>query len=324
MRPRVFISSTHYDLKYLRASLQGLVESLGFEAVVSERNAITYSPESPLDESCYRAAATADIFVLIIGGRYGSPSSKHAGADHRDFNVIYESVTRGEYEAATQNMVPCYILIEGNVHADYDIFSLNPKAKRLKYPHVDSINIFHFIADILGRSINNPVCKFFSFSDIEVFLREQWAGLFQELLRARVQSRQLTTLSAQISALSKLNETLKAYAEALLQQVKPTESRKLIRQEEAKLRDVEAFTDFVTDADWHELSRISGRSLESLFLHVKDAGSLEEFLRLAFGDSAQSTAIQRERVNEVELIAKIEGLRKRLGLRGWMPDSSSS
>ena len=35
-RPRVFISSTFYDLQHIRTSLEGFVERLGFEAVLSD------------------------------------------------------------------------------------------------------------------------------------------------------------------------------------------------------------------------------------------------------------------------------------------------
>jgi hypothetical protein len=39
-RPRIFISSTYYDLKYIRASLDLFIESLGFEPVLSEKGDI--------------------------------------------------------------------------------------------------------------------------------------------------------------------------------------------------------------------------------------------------------------------------------------------
>jgi hypothetical protein len=32
-KPRVFVSSTYYDLKHIRASLELFIESLGFEAI---------------------------------------------------------------------------------------------------------------------------------------------------------------------------------------------------------------------------------------------------------------------------------------------------
>lgn len=67
-KPRIFISSTYYDLKHLRSSLENFIESLGFEPVLSEKGDIAYVPDMPIDESCYREARSADVFVLIIGG----------------------------------------------------------------------------------------------------------------------------------------------------------------------------------------------------------------------------------------------------------------
>ncbi|MDD2778201.1 MAG: DUF4062 domain-containing protein, partial [Methanocellales archaeon] len=75
-KPKVFVSSTYYDLKHLRSSLENFIESLGFEAILSEKGNIAFTPDIPLDESCYREAGNADIFVIIIGGRYGSEASR--------------------------------------------------------------------------------------------------------------------------------------------------------------------------------------------------------------------------------------------------------
>ena len=68
-RPRVFISSTYYDLRHIRASLDVFVRSLGFDTVLSEKGDIAYTPDRPLDESCYQEVESSDIFVMIIGGR---------------------------------------------------------------------------------------------------------------------------------------------------------------------------------------------------------------------------------------------------------------
>ena len=88
-KPRVFVSSTYYDLKYIRASLAEFIESLGFEAILHERGAIPYLPNIDLDESCRIELQNADIVILIIGGRYGSPSSRSTGAPAPG---VYESV----------------------------------------------------------------------------------------------------------------------------------------------------------------------------------------------------------------------------------------
>lgn len=68
--PRIFVSSTYYDLKRIRASLDLFIDSLGYDPVLSEKGDIAYTHDRPLDESCYREAENSDIFVLIVGGRY--------------------------------------------------------------------------------------------------------------------------------------------------------------------------------------------------------------------------------------------------------------
>ncbi|MBW2570128.1 MAG: DUF4062 domain-containing protein [Deltaproteobacteria bacterium] len=49
-KPRIFVSSTYYDLKHIRAPLEIFIESLGYESILSEKGDIAYSPEQPLDE----------------------------------------------------------------------------------------------------------------------------------------------------------------------------------------------------------------------------------------------------------------------------------
>ena len=60
-RPRIFVSSTYYDLKYIRSSLELFIESLGFEPVLSEKGDVPYTPYQALDESHYRESASADL-----------------------------------------------------------------------------------------------------------------------------------------------------------------------------------------------------------------------------------------------------------------------
>ena len=74
-KPRIFVSSTYYDLKHLRSSLEDFIESLGYEPILSEKGDISFTPDTPLDDSCYREARNADIFILIIGGRYGTEAT---------------------------------------------------------------------------------------------------------------------------------------------------------------------------------------------------------------------------------------------------------
>src|SRR5262245_33469890 len=106
-QPRVFISSTYYDLKYVRSSLEQFIASLGFNPVLSERGSIAYSHDQALDESCYREVQSSDIYVLIIGGRYGSEASSSKGRE-REISGKFESVTKMEYRAAVERDLPIY------------------------------------------------------------------------------------------------------------------------------------------------------------------------------------------------------------------------
>jgi hypothetical protein len=84
-RPRIFVSSTYYDLRHIRSSLELFIESLGYDSILSEKGDIAYLHDTPLDESCYREAASSDMLILIIGGRYGSEKSGGENKNRDDF-----------------------------------------------------------------------------------------------------------------------------------------------------------------------------------------------------------------------------------------------
>lgn len=104
-KPRIFISSTYYDLRHVRASLETFVLSLGYEPILSEKGDIAYTPDIPLDESCYREAAGADILVLIIGGRYGSERSESRSELPRSFFERYDSITKQKIGCGSNGLV---------------------------------------------------------------------------------------------------------------------------------------------------------------------------------------------------------------------------
>lgn len=236
-RPRVFVSSTFYDLKHIRASLEVFIESLGFDAVLFEKGDISFHPDVPLDDSCYREAANADIFVLIVGGRYGSVTS-NPPLSSADPSEIYQSITRKEFETAQLKDVPTFILVDSAVSAEYQTYLCNKDNKDIVYAHVDSIGVFCLLDAIFKRKRNNPVFNFDRATQIEFWLREQWAGLFRELLQSRSQQRQLSALNAQVAELKSINDTLKTYLETVLSKVNPDNSNQIIRNEEDKLKKI--------------------------------------------------------------------------------------
>jgi hypothetical protein len=132
-----------------------------------------------------------------------------------------------------------YVLIEASVYSEYQTYLRNKDKKDISYAHVDSANVFRLIEDILAKPRNNPMHTFERFSDIEAWLREQWAGFFRELLQKQSQQQQLTALNAQVSDLRAINETLRKYLEAVMQGIKPADSKGLIESEKRRLQELE-------------------------------------------------------------------------------------
>jgi len=278
-KPRVFVSSTYYDLKHVRSSLDLFVESLGFEPILSEKGNIAYTPDSPLDESCYREAASADIFVLIIGGRYGSEASGKEKAPNRAFFERYESITKKEYQSASDRDIPVYVLVESSVYSEYQTYLRNKEKKDITYAHVDSANVFRLIEDILAKPRNNPTHTFERFSDIEAWLREQWAGFFRELLQKQSQQQQLSALGAQVSDLRAINETLRKYLEAVMQGIKPADSNRLIESEKRRLQELER-KQKIKENRWCEfVTRRNSMSFEEFLDAMTNATSFSDFAK---------------------------------------------
>jgi hypothetical protein len=236
-RPRVFVSSTYYDLKHIRASLENFIESLGFDAILSERGNIPYDPSLPPDESCYREVENADLFVLVIGGRYGSETSETKTDDPKTFYDRYESITKTEFAHAIEKDIPVYILIDRAVYAEYRTFLRNKTNTGINYVHADSVNVFLLIEGILAKRRNNPFQQFDRYSDIESWLREQWAGRFRDFLNSNSNQTQLASLAEQVRCLTEISTTLKTYIEQVVTTIAPERAKELIASEEKRLKE---------------------------------------------------------------------------------------
>lgn len=314
--PRIFISSTYYDLKHLRSSLDLFIESLGYESILSEKGDIAYTPDTPLDESCYREATNADIFCLIIGGRYGSESS---GGEKRKkgFFERYDSITKKEYEEAVKKDIPTYILIENSVYSEYHTYLRNKDSKDVQYAHVDSANIFKLIEDILARPKNNPIKTFEKFADIEAWLREQWAGLFRELLHRMSNQQQIGTLSSQVDDLKEINNTLKRYLENVMSKVSPDDSAELIKFEEDRLEE-RGRNKNLLENDWTaHIVKTYQVGLEEYIVAMEEAKSFDEFAQIIGNASPKDDAedeIQHTLAEYSEARTDFNKARKILGL----------
>lgn len=189
--PRVFISSTCYDLKYIRENLKYFIKTLGYEPVLSEEGAVYYDPTLGTQDSCLREIPSCQMFVLIIGGRFGET-----------YKETKDSITNNEYREAAKSQIPVFAIVDDSVLSEYFVYQKNksnPKidVKQIDYPSVDSTKIFNFIDEVRTNSVNNALNRFSDFANIESYLRQQWAGMmFSFLTRQNEDRRVADTLSA--------------------------------------------------------------------------------------------------------------------------------
>lgn len=238
-KPRVFISSTYYDLKHIRNSLEAFIDTLGYDAVLFESGDIPFQHDQPIDESCYGEIQNCHMLVLIIGGRYGSPTSDARKLKAKDLDAAYErynSITRKEYETARDRDIPIFIFVEKNVMAEYQTYKDNRDNAFIKYAHVDSVNIYRLLDDILSQRRNNFIRDFEKFDDISTWLRDQWSGLFADFLTRQSTVTSLKDLSAQVAELSGVSTVLKEYTESMMRKIQPENFQAIISEQSRKLR----------------------------------------------------------------------------------------
>lgn len=169
--PSVFVSSTCYDLAQVRNDLRIFLESMGMIPVLSEFNSFPVDPNLDAIGNCVSSVKDrADIFVLVVGGRYGS---------HTETG---KSVTNLEYLEAKSKGVPRYVFVQKQILTTLPVWQKNKTADFSGI--VDSPKLFEFVESLCDPK-ENWIFPFDSAQDITDTLRKQFAFLFVEALSLR-------------------------------------------------------------------------------------------------------------------------------------------
>lgn len=166
--PSIFVSSTCFDLGQIRRDMKECIENLGHDAILSEYDTFPIDPVESTIESCLRAVENrADIFVLIIGGRYGS------------LNEEGKSITNLEYLKARSMGIPIYVFVQQNILSILPVWKDNRSGDFTKI--VDSPKLFEFVESIMSVD-SRWIHSFNGAQDIVQTLKRQLAYLFSEAL----------------------------------------------------------------------------------------------------------------------------------------------
>lgn len=193
-KPRIFISSTYFDLRVVRADLERFIKEIGYEPVLFERGHIPYGKEEALEEYCYREISTCDILVAIIGGKFGTQS-----------NDEKNSITQKELRTAIEQGKQVYIFVERAVYAEYRTYQINKDVNGFKPAAVNDPRIYSFLEEVYALPAGNPIESFEISDDITRYLREQWAGLFQRLMQEKSRQKEINIIENLKSTASTLN-----------------------------------------------------------------------------------------------------------------------
>lgn len=256
--PRVFISSTCYDLSEVRDSLISFFQNFGFECILSERGDVFYHPDLHTHDSCIGEISNCQIFVLIIGGRFGGAYKKER-----------RSITNAEYAAARNLDIPTFTFIKQDVLNDHNVWQKNKKkvfSDEIEYPSLEkqehAKDIFEFIDTVrLGGEGNS----FFGFSlakDIHEKLRKQLAGMFFDFLTNRKISKQIENTNRSIADLSAASSKIEELVKQIYRQVDTNNAEKSILDINAE-SDAEEF-----------FLRISSRISKKRFIHPRQIPQL--------------------------------------------------
>ncbi len=217
--PKVFISSTCYDLMQIRDSLFEFVKEYYYEPVLSDKGDVFYHPDLHTHESCINEIENCQLFILIIGGRFGGKYKYDAT----------KSITNAEYEAAKVKNIPVFTFIKREVYEDHRLYQRNKKNKevvdKIEFPSIENQeyakDIFEFINNVRQANVNNGFFPFEFVNEIKNNLGKQWAGLMYDFLNQRLKYKDQKIVSQTLDNLTFINKKTEEIVENIYKQLMP-------------------------------------------------------------------------------------------------------
>ncbi|MEI7911225.1 MAG: DUF4062 domain-containing protein [Verrucomicrobiota bacterium] len=174
-KPRIFLSSTCFDLNDVRSSLSTFLTGYGFEVLNSQDTKVFgVNPGTHSHTACLDEVENSDYLVLIVGGRAGSPYVRSLA-----------TITNEEFNRAQQLKIPVIAFVRRSVFESMNLYKKNPQGDFRGI--VDNVKVFHFIDYISSGHESNWIHPFDNGEDIVAIVKAQFAHYllnYSKLLRA--------------------------------------------------------------------------------------------------------------------------------------------
>ncbi|MDP2225493.1 DUF4062 domain-containing protein [Nitrosomonas sp.] len=256
--PRVFLSSTCYDLANVRDTVRGFIETFGLEPCLSDHGDVFYHPDLHTHESCVNEIGNCDLFILVIGGKFGGTYV----SDPK------KSIVNAEYAAARELNIPVFTFVKRDVLDDHRLYQKNKNNQiitQIDFPSIDhredAKEIFQFIDDVRQARVNNGFFPFEYSKDIEFHLRKQWAGMFYSLLQQRKISEDYNEQRTLLSDMKAATEQLGLLMKNMYRQLDKTNANTVITNAEERTVAEKFFRDIF---DYFRIPGFISTSLDTL------------------------------------------------------------
>lgn len=286
MKPRIFVSSTFYDLKYVREDLSNFIKAHDFEPIMFEDGDIGYTPGQALDGACYETMHSADMVLLIIGGNYGSPAEGEVKDEFKE----YISITRNEFKNAVNEGIPIYVFIDSKVYVEYEIYEANYEEIergeiKINFKNVKNINVFRFIKEIKNLG-NLPITEFDKIIQIKDFLSKQWSDMFKKYLAILKDNKNDENIKSTVEDMNllvrKMNLMLESMGKKILTENNSDEYDKVVASQRVIQMCNEINEEFTIQYD-EERDGTKKKIIEKLLDVLKEALSKNIFKKLRYG-----------------------------------------
>lgn len=161
-KPRIFISSTCFDLNDARSELTDFLEKYNFEVLNSQLKNFGVAPKKHSHSACLDQVENADFFIVIVGKRRGGT-----------FIGSEKSITNEEYNLAIKKGIPIIVCVDRQVDETLILYKKNPNSDFSSI--VDDVRIFHFVEYIKSASEDNWVFPYNNVNDIKDILKSQFS-----------------------------------------------------------------------------------------------------------------------------------------------------
>jgi hypothetical protein len=208
-KKKVFISSTCFNLKDLRAELAEEIQSWGFIPIWNE------SPDFPVIQGlhshdiCLDAVKMCDVYILIIDSRYGG---KYQGTKYPHKDI---SITQYESQIAFNEGKEIYTFVRDEIWNEKPVYKKNLENNIVIHPfHAKDIEVFNFIDFIIKQKSNNWIEQFKTSIDLKSKLCAKMGIIRTEISTNNSDLGKITNdfTIAEITLIKELNEIFTGHA----------------------------------------------------------------------------------------------------------------